>query len=431
MQSDDLMAWFVVAPLGVATLWRLPAAIRTPKSRSLWWIYSSLAVSMATRLTWIGNPINRTAEQLIGLEEASTLAKHLSGIFAVAMLLRWVVAVVPGREDGYPDPTYRRLISNRPRRAATWLAVLIITAIFPLANLRPDTSIEDSDFIFLQGGHIWGSLHLILFYAYVVFGMVCASLMCSDAHHEGGNSTLGRGLMMMSTGCALGACYGLIRIAYLLIRLARRQFIGGPEFVAVSSNLCLILCVALLCCGSLAPTIERINHALDTHAAINDLRPMWQTITRYTPERVLDKEDDRLRAFSVHVKKRHPWLAWRLGALVDFWNWRDLDQRLRRRVTEIFDAAHILQDYVADDLYEEAEMTVKALKLPRQAGQAYILYRAISAVARQEEIACSERAKPLLNSLSDVPLDAKALLPIGTMLHNRTAMRKLDRRLAR
>jgi hypothetical protein len=413
--ADELMAWAVIVPLWGVSLWRLPAAVRHPRSRTLWAIFSTLAAAMTTRLTVVGETINR----FTGLREASTLTKHLAGVVAVALLLRWVVSVVPGREDGVPEPTYRRLISSRPRRILTWAAVAVITAVFPLANLRAPADVEDGDFIFYQAGHLWGTLHLVLFYAYLVFGMVCASAMCAEAYRLDRSTTIGRCLGMMSVGCTCGAVYGIIRSVYLVVCLTQHQFIGGPEFLSLASGLSLVLCVALVCLGSLGPPFERLGHAMDTHAAINDLRLMWEEITRHMPEVILQSPRRAGRA-----GRGLP------GRVADFWSWNSLDQRLRRRITEIHDAAHGLQVYLSEDLMERTRETAARLDLPPQAVPAYLLHVAIAAKVAGRPAADTSGSWRLLPAGKELHDDVVFLIPVGTMMRDPGTMGQLNRRLS-
>ena len=123
----DLRAWIVVGLLTVEVIRRFPAARRNPRSRTLWSVFLALDISMLTML----QPVGDFLYEVTGVNDAATLAKHLTGVTAVAFLLRWVTDVVPGRMDGRREPTYRRAISSNPRRIVTWAAIVVIA--FPPA----------------------------------------------------------------------------------------------------------------------------------------------------------------------------------------------------------------------------------------------------------------------------------------------------------
>ncbi|THA72559.1 hypothetical protein E6R60_26895 [Streptomyces sp. A0642] len=428
--TPDLFAWMVVIPLTAVVIWRTPAALRAPQGRTLWFVFAALDVSMITRISAIGDFIYDAT----GIDDAATLTKHLCGIAAVAGLLRWVIAVVPGRDDGKREPRYRRAISNRPRRVVTWGAIIVITAIFPLAYRRTGRGTEDADFIFQQAGHLWGSLHLILFYAYLIFGMVCASMMCSaagrDARAQGSFKISMQGL---SLGCAVGACYGIVRTGYLVTRLADKPFLGGDTFVYVASNITLVGCVALVLMGSAVPAWERMGARMDAHAAVNDLRPLWARLTEAVPEVVYGKDhrnSTSLNWLRQRAPRLHSHLTGLLAKWADFWNWRGLDYRLRRRINQICDASLTLQDYVDPDLYESAERTAEELGLPPHTVPAYLLRTAIQRKKAGQEPFNSPPENAILHPGADLQRTTQALLPIGKAMNNRVVMSSLDRRLA-
>ncbi|MFE6000281.1 MAB_1171c family putative transporter [Streptomyces sp. NPDC056454] len=429
--SPDFFAWAVVAPLTAVVIWRTPAAIRSPQSRTLWLVFAALDVSMITKIGSVGDFLY----DVTGIDDAATLTKHLVGIIAVAGLLKWVTSVVPGRDDGQREPTYRRVISNRPRRIVTWGAIVVITAIFPLSYRRTGPQVEDADFIFQQAGHFWGSLHLILFYAYLIFGMVCASMMCSAAARDPrASGPVKVSMQGLALGCAVGACYGTLRSAFLLARLADKPFLGGGGFVDIGSNITLIGCVALVLMGSTVPAWERMDARMDAHAAVNDLRPMWVRLTQAVPGAVYGQPPASAPTsrFARRAPRLHSQVRGFLASLGDFWNWRDLDYRLRRRITEICDAALQLQPYVAPGMREEAERTAKELGLPAHAVAAYLLRTAIHRLKAGDPPydVPPEAESAILKHGDDLQAATRELLPIGKAMENPVAMSSLDRRLA-
>jgi hypothetical protein len=423
--TPDLFAWIVVFLLTLEVVRRLPAAIRNERSRTLWFVFAALDASMVTRITSVGDFLY----DITGIDDAATLTKHLVGIGAVAGLLRWVTAVVPGRMDGKREPGYRMAISNRPRRIVTWGAIIVVTAIFPLAYRRTGNE-EDADFIFQQAGHFWGSLHLLLFYTYLIFGMVCASMMClSASRHPKAEGAFKYGMQALAVGCAVGATYGILRSGYLLARLFDKPFLGGDTLVEVGSNTTLIGCVILVIIGSAAPAWERMSARMNAHGAVNDLRPMWKMMTAAVPDVLFHAPKNKTKC---------DWRAPRLRArlrdfasmLLDFWDWRHLDFRLRNRVTQICDAALAIQEFITPRLREETERIVQELNMPSHMVPAYLLRSGIQLMKTGAEPYAGPSSEPILRPGLDPLAATQFLLPIGKAMTDHVAMGKLDRRLA-
>lgn len=410
----DLPAWIIVFLLTEETIRRAPAARRNPRSRTLWFVFLALDISMATKIQAVGDLLYR----LTGVDDAATLVKHLIGIAAVAFLLRWVTDVVPGRMDGRREPTYRRAISSNPRRIITWAAIVVITAIFPLAQRRTGSQ-EDSDFIFVQAGHLWGSLHLLLFYTYLVFGLICAALMCLDASRDAGQGPFKYGLQGVALGCFIGSLYGMLRSAYLIARLFDKPFLGGDHFVGFTSNFCLVVCVILVVVGGAGPSWERLGEMIRAHGAINDLRPLWVLLTDAVPTAIYDAPAHRRPKRASHLR--------------EYWDWRDLDTRLRRRVTEILDACLHLSYYVSPELHERAEAGGRALKLPNHVVAAYLLREAMQLKSNGAQRTDGEPVaiQPLATLTAGNPFAATdMLLPVGRSIRDTTQLGLMYRRLS-
>ena len=366
-------------------------------------------------------PVGDFLYEVTGVNDAATLAKHLTGVTAVAFLLRWVTDVVPGRMDGRREPTYRRAISSNPRRIVTWAAIVVITAIFPLAHRRSGNQ-EDSEFIFVQAGHLWGSLHLLLFYAYLVFGLVCAAMMCWAAHNEpSAKGAFKYGMQAVSIGCVIGAMYGVLRSGYLISRLFNKPFLGGEGFVDVASNFCLVGCIILVVCGGAAPKWEKADQMVKAHGAVNDLRPLWSSLTSAVPSVIYTEAPGQ---------RRHARASSLTGRLHDFWNWKNLELRLRTRVQEILDAANIaLAPYVPPALRERAVEVGNELKLPQHVITAYLLREAIRRKQANEE-PFEGNPSAILSAGADHLSTTAQLLPVGRAMNDTAALGLLYRRLS-
>jgi hypothetical protein len=410
----DIPAWIVVFLLTEEVIRRAPAASRNPRSRTLWLVFLALDISMITKIQAVGDFLYN----LTGVDDIATLAKHLTGVASVAFLLRWVTDVVPGRLDGRREPTYRRLISSNPRRIITWVAIAVITAIFPLAHRRAGNG-EDSDFIFVQAGHLWGSLHLLLFYTYLVFGLICASMMCAAAARESAPGPFKYGMQAVSLGCVIGAMYGVIRSGYLIVRLCDKPFLGGDPFVDVASNFCLVGCILLVIGGGAAPKWERMGKAVRTHGAINDLHPLWVVLTDAVPSVIYDVPTDD----AGHRRHKRP------SHLREYWNWKDLDTRLRKRITNIFDASLALAPYVPDELRERAEEAGRELKLPDHVVTAYLLREAMQ-LKQNGQQPLKGKPRALLTGTNDDFTTTDSLLPVGRAVRDTALLGLLYRRLS-
>lgn len=412
--TPDLAAWIAVVLLTIEVIRRLPAAVRKPKSRSLWAAFALFDISLATKIQSVGDFVYR----ITGVSDAATLVKHLVGIAAVAALLRWVTRVVPGRMEGRREPGYMKAISNIPRRIATWVAIAAITILFPFAERRPGNE-EDSAFIFVQAGHLWGSLHLLLFYGYQVFGLICASMMCWAAAREpSAKGAFRYGMQMLALGTAVGSMYSILRSDYLITRLFDKPFLGGDGFVDFASSFCLDACVILVVVGMALPKWERVDHLVKAHGAVYDLRPLWLTLTRAVPKVI----------YADQVPHRRPG---RIRELVcrmhDFWNWKHLDLRLSKRINEIHDASLVLAYYVPPTLREEAEAAARELGLPQYVVAAYLLHVAIQR-KKDHEKAFGDQREAILQATPDLFTTTARLLPVGHAMRDTRQMGLLNRR---
>jgi hypothetical protein len=334
--------------------------------------------------------------------------------------------------DGQREPRYRRVISNRPRRVATWAAATISTILFPLAARNVDQQ-SDEEYIFQQAGHFWGSLHLILFYIYMAFGAVCASMMLAAASRDPkAKGAFKLGMQGMSMGCSIGSMYAILRIGYLVARLFNKPFLGGDGFVAVFSYFSLSSFALLMIAGSSAPMWERMAARTETHAAVNDLRPMWSVLTYAVPAVVYRSRREMwvIRVLAPRAPELTKRFCKAFRAFADFWNWRRVDQRLHRRVTEICDAAIRLQAYLPVDLHDESAETAEELGLPAHTVPAYLLHTAMYLKKTGFEPHSKNPGCPILEPDDDPLATTAMLLPIGKAMASPVLMAKFHRRLA-
>lgn len=422
--TPDLLTLAIVIPLTFKVARRLPAAVRSDKCRPLWAFLFILDAFLAIRISFVRDLVI----EVTGMPDAILLVKRILGYAVVAVLVQWVSTVVPGRMDGKREPRYRRIITNRPRRIVTWMLIIGSAALFPL-TVRP--SGDGEDFLFLQAGHLWGSLHLILFFLYVIFGTLCASTMFSAASRDPKvGSTFKYGMRAMAIGCLFYAAYSILRTGYLVVRLFDKPFLGGDVFVDVASKFALGCFALLMLCGSAAPMWERTSTRIKTHEAVNDLRPMWSILTYAVPSVVYRSRREQwvIQVLAPRAPKLVRAFCKTFRAVSDFWNWHRLDHRLHRRVTEICDAAIRLQSYLPDGLRDEGAETARALGLPGHALPAYLLHTAIHSKKTGFEPR-SEHPEDAILKPADDPLATTAmLLPIGKAMTSPVLMGKFHRK---
>lgn len=424
--TPDLVALIAVVPLTFECMRRLPAALRNDKSRSLWAFLVILDLALLTRI----NSVSDFVDQTTGMNEAITLAKHIFSFASVALLLQWVTAVVPSRMDGKREPRYRRVISNRPRRVVTWAAATVSTILFPLAAQNVT---GDEEYLFQQAGHFWGSLSLMLFYAYMAFGATCASMMLAAASRDPkSKGAFKLGMQGMSIGCSIAAMYAILRTGYLVVRLFNKPFLGGDGFVSVFSYFALCSFALLMIAGSSAPMWERMAARMETHGAVNDLRPMWSALTYAVPSVVYRSRRERwvIRVVAPRAPELTKRFCKAFRVLADFWNWRGVDQRLHRRVTEICDAAIRLQAYLPDGLHDESTQTASELGLPYHTVPAYLLHTAMHLKKTGFEPHAKNPECQVLKPADDPLATAAMFLPIGKAMTSSILMAKFHRRLA-
>ncbi|MFI0967092.1 DUF6545 domain-containing protein [Streptomyces sp. NPDC021080] len=428
MTGSTLFSLAAVAPLTFETIRRLPSALRNEKSRSLWVFLAVLDLTLILRMTSVLAFVHGLSPDL---DIVVLLARHLLSFLAVGALIQLVTVVVPGRMDGRPEPAYRRVITNRPRRAVTWIAVITSSLTLPLAMKNASYPSQSDGYLFLQAGHFGGSMSLILFYAYMIFGGWCATMMLSAASYDQKSpGAFKLGLQGMALGCVCGVMYAAMRMGYLVTRLFDKPFLGGDGFVQTFSYFAITACALLILAGSSAPMWERMGQRVRLHAAVNDLRPMWCTITYAVPSVVYRSR--RERWFIRVVAPRSPRVAKSfcksMRALIDFWTWTGLERRLHRRVTEICDAAIRLQGYLPGDLHDQTAETAQELGLPAHTVPAYLLHEAMHRMKTGAEARLDRLDRPILEP-ADSPLETTAaLLPIGKALASPVTMGCFNRR---
>ncbi|MEE1929529.1 MAB_1171c family putative transporter [Streptomyces sp. TRM 70351] len=299
----------VLVLLWCVVLWRAPAAARVPRQRALWLTFAALTVSMTLRLP----EVMRAIDGGTGVNNLSTLLKHLIGITAAAALLEFVFGVTrPGRDRG------RRL--RIAAAGATWAALAVLFALVP-------RTAEAEEFFETNAGSGAATAYLMVWYAYLGLAMAVAALLFWSAARHARAGWLRAGLCFLGAGTAAGVGYALVRAVYLVLRLAGTVGAGADPGVTHSTDVMKHAAIVLILVGTTLPAVGVAWRAAGHWRDLRRLDPLWRHLTAAVPEVVLHEELGR----------------------------GELRMRLHRRVVEIRDALLALQPYLGAEEYERAD----------------------------------------------------------------------------
>lgn len=302
----------VLALLWGMVLWRAPAAARMPRQRALWLTFAALTLSMTLRLP----AVMRLIDGGTGVNNLSTLVKHLLGILAAAALLEFVYGIT--RQDGTEG--------RRPRMITTAGAMAALVVLFALIPREA----QAEEFFETHTGAPAATAYLLVWFGYLGTAMAIATSLFWGAARYAEASWLRTGLRLLGVGTAAGVLYALCRAGYLLLRLLG---MGDSHDAAVAdlTDLLKHTAIALILVGTAIPAVGVAWNGWRRWRHLRRLRPLWRELTLAVPEVVLDEELRR----------------------------RELRLRLHRQVVEIRDAILALQPY-ADDAQRAAAEAVAA-----------------------------------------------------------------------
>ncbi|GAA1965319.1 MAB_1171c family putative transporter [Kitasatospora viridis] len=286
------------------TLWRLPAALRSPQQRPLWNAFAGV-----TGLLTIGLPaVASQVDRLGGVPDLALLLEHLLGLFACSAGLTFC-----GR-------------TARPELAARWrrpqLATLItaqLGLVLCFARLHHPTETADFYQDYPRSGT--ACLYALIVVGYLGVSMGTGSWLFGTYARRAGTRSLRLGLAVLGLGTATGFGYALLRGWQILLETAGRpmcladRWLYRVEWTAT----------ALVVVGSLIPALGVACRGLRDRLIARRLHPLWAELTAAVPEVVL---------------------AERLG--------RGPRLRLHRLVIEIRDAALVLAPYAAEEARHRA-----------------------------------------------------------------------------
>ncbi|WP_461027878.1 MAB_1171c family putative transporter, partial [Streptomyces sparsus] len=312
----------VLILLWAMVLWRAPAVLRRggpPKQRSLWFTFAALTVAMTLRLPDVMTALDGRT----GVNNLSTLLKHLLGVTAAASLLEFVFGMT--RADSR--------VGRRVRLATAGAAQLVLIALF--VAMPRETQV--ADFYETSAGSVTATGYLLVFFGFLGAVMVAAAWLFWGSSRHAGAGWLRTGLRLLGAGTAAGVAYALVRSAYLVLRLTTSA--DHPSRDAAVSDTTDVLkhvAIALIVVGSSVPAAGVAWQSARYWVHLRRLRPLWSDLTAAVPEVVLHERLLR----------------------------RELRLRLHRRVVEIRDALLALQPHVtsaqrdrADEIAEAAGLT--------------------------------------------------------------------------
>ncbi|MBW1603948.1 hypothetical protein JJV70_17935 [Streptomyces sp. JJ66] len=315
----------VLILLWAMVLWRAPAALRARRQRALWVTFAALTLSMTLRLP----EIMRAIDGGTGVNNLSTLLKHVFGLTAGAALLEFVFGITrPTSRDG------RRL-----RLALAGTTLLALTVLFALT---PREAQAEKFFEFHAGGGAAVTTYLLVWYAYLGLAMAVAATLFWSAQRHAGAGWLRAGLLLLGAGTAASVGYALVRAAFLVLRLTGVAGAGTDTGVTHWTDVAKHAAIVLILLGSVLPAVGAARAARRYARHLRALAPLWQTLTAAVPEVVLPEELRR----------------------------SELRMRLHRRMVEIRDAILALQPYVTAAQREHAAAVAARSGLTGTARQA-------------------------------------------------------------
>ncbi|WP_328886147.1 MAB_1171c family putative transporter [Streptomyces sp. NBC_00316] len=299
------------ALLWAVTLWRARSAFRRPGRLSLWLAFAALALAMTVRPVAIA----LTVDEYLHVTNLSFLVKHICGTVAAAAVLTFVADMAESKTG---------VRASRLHMAVPVVTIVLLAACFfatPQPHQAKDLLTDYADHAtILAYGVVWTS--------YLGAALLSATLLCFRWGRRPDSGLVGRGLVLIGTGTAVGLVYAVHRIAALGANFNDRALIGKDTDHALSTGL-LFIALLLIVLGSTLPAFPRIGARIRAHWQLVNLYPLWRTLTDAVPETRLDTP-------STHV--------------ADAADPRRTHDRLYRRTIEIRDAILTLADHAPAEL---------------------------------------------------------------------------------
>ncbi|MFD5134003.1 MAB_1171c family putative transporter [Streptomyces olindensis] len=359
--------------LWLVTAWRTPAAWRKPSKRVLWSAFLALAVAMTLRLPSIVVPVDAA----LGVNNLSSLGKHLSGIVAAHSVLTFVHNMAEEKAAG--------LKSSRLHLVVPTAAAAVITVLF-FATPQPHEAVDllteyATDWRIAAYGGVWT--------AYLGAALFSASRLCWRWGRQPGTGLLGRGLRLTGIGTTIGIVYAVHRVAAVVLRFLGQTPLPASTSEAIS-GLLLFTALLFIVIGSTLPAAGRLRRWSREYRDLLHLYSLWLSLTEAVPSVRLDPPRRRTSEIL------HP---------------HHVHARLYRRTIEIRDAVLTLSEHASGSLRDQARAHVAASGLI--GAQADIAAEACWIIgaqqARHHNEPSSGEALPPASGGRDLPSEIQAL----------------------
>jgi hypothetical protein len=324
------MAWFLAAGLWVVVavnLWR----IRSPRAeRALLWAAAWAAVALTLNIDSIHVRFDRLAQR----PNLASLIEHLAEVVAVAFMIRLFGALA----EATPSPARKRVIDS-----VTVMTLIALTALFFSSKVPVESVHFAADY-----GHLPSvALFWVISLAYLVW--VAARLLVIVAQHRNQvRNAVSVAFVIVRLGSVLLILFAIVKMIVVFDRN-----VTGPirDIAGALDGPLLSLTIVAYIFGLAMPSISiggnRVGRAVEDYVLLQQLRPMWRTLTAAVPNARMDTTQ-RLRWTELLPDRPH--------------------MRLIDRVVEIRDAQLVLLAYVlaedmvgATDVEREGAWTVLAL----------------------------------------------------------------------
>ncbi|WP_344446862.1 MAB_1171c family putative transporter, partial [Kitasatospora nipponensis] len=300
----------ILGVLWLLTVWRLPAAVRNPRQRSLWTAFACVTTLVTLGLPAVTGWIDATS----GIHNLVVPVKHAIGLVANSAVLTFVA-------DSARPGLAARL--RRPHLAVLLASQLGLVVCFALIH----QSVEVVDFYQAYPGSVPAAVYALIVAGYLGAAMAVSCWLFGTYAPRAAGGWLRTGLWVLGLGTAAGFCYSVLRVCQVLLQLFERPMfmsaglLYGIEWTAI----------ALVLLGSCVPLLGAAWAGLRAWRTARLLGPLWTALTGAVPEVVLTA---------------------RLG--------RGPRVRLHRLVIEIRDAALALAPYASEELRERAALAAGA-----------------------------------------------------------------------
>jgi hypothetical protein len=323
----------VLVVLVTVSVWRTPYAWEAPRHRPLWAIFTTLAVVYV-----LGRPaVARAIDHLTGINNVTTLCKHLLGLYLCVAIVAFVHVVTHERDtpDDVVETSSFRQISPYPQLAA--VVGLILTVLFAL--MPRHTEVED--FLTYYADEPLVAVYWTVWLAFLAAALGRATwLFWREAGHGTAPARLRGGLYVSAAGTFIGVLYAVHKAAYTLTHAAGISILSSTTSLAIT-RLLMSLSVLLALVGTCTLQASELLTQVRNRRALWRLAPLWNMLVEVNP-------DIRLRLTEPKARRNSSLL-------------------LHRRVIEIRDGLLFLRDYMTPEIADRAHRLSAGVPEPKRA----------------------------------------------------------------